>query len=157
VPIEVNKNFLPLYVVTHRGTVTEEEFEAYLRDVTLNMYQPQSEKRILIQDATESAPTSAKIRRRQADWLREHENRLKFLTIATVFVIPSGFVRGVLTAILWLQPLPMPHHVCSTLAEALEWAEQRLREEGLAAPPHARELLLIRSGHGTDASSPSRH
>ena len=138
----MNKEFLPLYVVTHQGVITEEEFEAYLTDVARTMYQVQSTRRILIQDATDSAPTPPKLRRRQADWLKEHEARLKDLTIATVFVIPSGFVRGVLTAILWLQPLPMPHHVCSTLADALTWAEKRLAEEGLSAPPHARAVLL---------------
>ena len=146
-PISINRDFLPLYVITHKGVITDEEFDAYLKEVTRSMYERQASRRILIQDATDSAPTSAKLRKRQADWLKENEARLGELTIATVFVIPSGFVRGVLTAILWLQPLPMPHHVCGTLAEALEWSEKRLAEVGLAPPVHARSALLIRANH----------
>lgn len=146
-PISINRDFLPLYVITHKDVVTEEEFEVYLNDVTRSMYEPSSSRRILIQDATDSEPASPKVRKRQAEWLKQHEARLAELTIATVFVIPSSFVRGVLTAILWLQPLPMPHHVCSTLEEALEWSEMRLAELGLAPPGHARSTLLIRANH----------
>jgi hypothetical protein len=54
-------------------------------------------------------------------------------------------VRGVLTAILWLQNLPTAHTVVGSIDEAARWAAERLRAAGLDAPPppHTR-----RAGHG---------
>jgi hypothetical protein len=137
--------FLPLLVVTHVGVATDDEFARHLAAVQANMYGPRAGRRIVIHDATWGGPTSAVQRRMQADWLKAHEDQLRKLTIASVFVIPSTFVRGVLTAILWLQPLPTEHHVTSTLSEALDWADKRLMREGLAVQPRALATLLSRS------------
>lgn len=137
--------FLPFLVVTHVGVATDEEFAKHLLAVETNMYGARSGRRIVIHDATWGGPTSAMQRRMQADWLKRHEDKLRKLTIASVFVVPSTFVRGVLTAILWLQPLPVEHYVASSLSEALEWAEKRLAQEGLAVQPRARATLLSRA------------
>jgi hypothetical protein len=137
--------FLPFIVVTHVGVATDAEFANHLAAVEANMYGARAGRRIVIHDATWSGPTSAMQRRMQADWLKKHEDQLRKLTIASVFVIPSTFVRGVLTAILWLQPLPTEHHVSSCLSDALEWSEKRLIEEGLAVQARARATLLSRA------------
>jgi hypothetical protein len=36
-------------------------------------------------------------------------------------------ITGVLTAVLWIRPFPMPHHVCATPEEGLEWLKSLAR------------------------------
>ena len=42
------------------------------------------------------------------------------------FVIDSAVVRGILTAILWLAPMPAPHVVVSTVEEGERWLREKL-------------------------------
>lgn len=42
-------------------------------------------------------------------------------------MIDSPIVRGALTAILWLSPLPQPHLVTASMAEAERWTLDKLR------------------------------
>ena len=46
----------------------------------------------------------------------------------------SPLVRGVLTAIFWIQTLPNPYTIVGTLREAEAWAREQLRAAGLGAP-----------------------
>jgi hypothetical protein len=65
-------------------------------------------------------------RRRQADWIRDNAALIKAYSACTAFVIGSPLVRGALTAILWLQPMPSPYTVLATLALAQAWALEQL-------------------------------
>lgn len=42
-------------------------------------------------------------------------------------------MRGGLTAVLWLAPLPCPHIVVKTLDDAIVWCEQKLCEMRMSA------------------------
>ncbi|MBC7173876.1 MAG: hypothetical protein H5U40_15655, partial [Polyangiaceae bacterium] len=41
--------------------------------------------------------------------------------VGYAFVISSSLVRGALTAILWLAPMPAPHRVVGTVGEGEAW------------------------------------
>ena len=45
---------------------------------------------------------------------------------AEAFVIDSPIVRGALTAILWIQPLPYEHRIVGTRADANAWLRGQL-------------------------------
>ena len=125
----------PIVVVTFSGFVSEPEFDAYLASMTRIINRGQ--KTLTILEARRAIRNPASQRKKQADWLREHREQLRQNSLGTAFVITSPFVRGTLTAILWLQPLPNEHTVVATMAEAEAWADEQLRAAGITPPPPA--------------------
>ncbi len=123
--IHVDDSNSPLVVVTFESAVDDEEFERYL--ARLDALWRHKMRRVLVVDATRAARTPATQRRRQADWMRVNEELLRSYAAGFAFVINSPLVRGALTAILWLQSLPSPFIVVSTLPEAERWALGQLQ------------------------------
>ena len=68
-----------------------------------------------------------------AEWMKRHEEMMRGRTAGIAFVIESALVRGGLTAVLWLAPLPCPHVVVKTLDDAIVWCEQKLCEMRMSA------------------------
>jgi hypothetical protein len=128
-PIRIDESELPLLLVTFEGAATDAEFEAYLAAMSALL-----ERRMItatVLDARRASGAGAAQRRRQAEWMKEHAALMRQYSAGTAFVIESALVRGVLTAILWLQPMESPHIVVATLSVARVWAKQRLRERGV--------------------------
>ncbi len=124
----------PLVIVTFDGLATDREFEEYLSAMTRQILD-RNELSVTILDASRSGRAPATQRKKQAEWLQQHQARLRQYSLGTAFVITSPLVRGVLTAILWMQSLPTPHTVVGTFAEAERWALERLAAAGLSASP----------------------
>lgn len=125
---------LPLVRVTFDGLASDAEFDKYLSGIT-DLLMVGRQKTVTVLDARASARAPATQRKRQAAWIKEHESLLRRYSLGTAFVITSPLVRGVLTAILWLQQLPTPHTVVATIAEAERWATEQFRRAGVTAPP----------------------
>ncbi len=142
--VHVDQNYLPLIRVSYDGLSTDAEFEAHLETLRASMMAKDATPRVLVIDATRSDATPPTQRRRQAEWMQENAALIRRLTVGCAFVIPSPMVRGFLTAIFWIQPLPCPHAVCGTLEEALEWGEGKIRERDIAFPLGARTAWLPR-------------
>ncbi len=114
----------PIVLVTMDGPMDDVQFRSYLSDLSGNLSRRQTT--VVIIDARRARDTTAHQRKMQADWMRENEKRLRDFTLATIMVISSPAVRGFLTAILWLQPMPCPHAVVATLEEAHDRAREFL-------------------------------
>lgn len=140
--ISVDESQLPVIRVTHHGVSTDDEFLQYLETMRRSMFAPNAGQRFLVIDATSAGTTSATQRRLQAEWMNLHAERLKELTVGVAFIIPSGVVRGFLTAILWIQPLPCPHEICGTLEHALNWGDRQLTAHHLVTTIRARRAWL---------------
>ena len=128
--IQFDQSRWPLVVVTHHGAATDEEFDAYLVKLKQNLDRAVREKMktVLIFDATHAGNSSAKQRQKQAAWMKQHEAPSRLHSAGYAFVIPSTIIRGALTAILWLSPMPAPYVVVATLAEAQSWCLKMLSE-----------------------------
>ena len=122
----------PVVVVRFSGYISEAEFDAYLASMTMILRRPG--KLVTILDARRAIENPASQLRKQADWLRLHEDELRSKSLGAVFVITSPFVSGVLNAILSAQPLPNEYAVVSTMDEAESWAARRLAAAGLTVP-----------------------
>lgn len=134
--IEIDDSRHPLVIVTFTGVATDAEFRDYLAGMTEMLQRRQVNAVIL--DSRRAAQTPPVQRKLQADWLKEHEPLLRRYSAGTAFIITSGLIRGILTAILWLQPLAGPHTVVATMEEAERWCAERLREHGLTMPSRRR-------------------
>jgi hypothetical protein len=130
--IHVDLSRPQIMLVTFDGGVTDEQFEDYLRGMSKNLQR--RTRTVTILDARRAVRTPPKQRKRQADWLIENDLLLKQFSAGSAFVITSPIVRGVMTAILWISPLPTPHTVVGTLSEAELWASDRLRTYGISLP-----------------------
>ncbi|NUP13162.1 MAG: STAS/SEC14 domain-containing protein [Polyangiaceae bacterium] len=122
--IRIDDDRTGMLVVTFVGTVSDDEFKRYLDEVGAPLQRRAPYAVVL--DARASDRTPAVQRKLQADWLTQHRSELARYCVGNAFVITSPLVRGVLTAILWLQPLPVPYVVCSSLEAARKWARDRL-------------------------------
>lgn len=127
----------PLLTVVWRGTVSNEEFTAYLRELDRNLARTkEAETRTaILMDARSAAATNSVQRKMQAEWMKANEFDCRRYCAGFGFVLDSALVRGALTAILWLAPLPAEHIVCATVDEADKWLCQRLLDVGVIVPP----------------------
>ncbi len=124
--IDIREDLAPLYIISFIGVPTDPQFDAYLEKLTrITM---RLEARALIYDASGSHSSPPSHRKKMADWMRRYEAQIRTGTVGTAFVLPSAITRGVLTAILWVQPMACPHHVVATLGEAKTWCLDRLNE-----------------------------
>lgn len=138
--IHIDQSCLPLIVIKYDGPTTDENFEAYLATLYQSMTASKAGPRVLLQDATLAYPITARQRKRQADWMKEYSELIARMTLGCAFVIPSSLMRGVLTAIFWLQPLPCPHELSANMAEGLSWCEQKLATRGFTLPAAAQRF-----------------
>jgi hypothetical protein len=122
--ITIDRSEYPLVVVRFRGAPTTPEFARYLEDLAA-LYR-EAKPFALIVDSSHAEAPPATHRKMQADWIKQHERVIRTYNMGTAFITPSVVLRGALTAILWLQPLPCPHHVCADEIEAKRWARSRL-------------------------------
>lgn len=134
--LEYDESRFPLVLVRPRGRATDADLDALL--VALKRPLLRREKYLEIFDGTHTDPGTSTQRRRIAEWMRAHTSLISTYSVDTAVVVPSPLVRGALTAIFWIQPMPCPHTVVSTMAEAERWAEEKLRAAGLVLPKKTR-------------------
>ena len=91
-------------------------------------------KTVTIIDLSHAAANTTGQREMQARWLARHEDMLRRVSLGTAFVVRSQMVRGALTAIFWLRPLPNEYTIVTSLDAALDWATARLASSGITPP-----------------------
>jgi len=125
--IEVDEHLWPLVIFRFRFRPTMEELEAYLarQDAMLARREPM----VSLVLAEEAKLWETPVLRRQAEWIKRNESELRRYSLGAALVMQSPIVRGMLKAILWIQPMPQPYHVCSTVEEALRWLRERVGQE----------------------------
>jgi hypothetical protein len=73
--------------------------------------------------------------RRQADWIKQNVELLRRYSVGAALIIASPVVRGMLKAVLWLQPMPQPHFVTANVDQALDWLRTRFHAAHIEMPP----------------------
>lgn len=114
--ITVDSSEWPLVRVTYVDTVDDKAFDAYVAQQVEVL--DRREPYVILFDARRSGIPTARQRQKIAQFTKDREHDLKRYCKKGVFVIPNPLVRGALTAILWLQPLPFPHDVVASIEEA---------------------------------------
>lgn len=82
----------------------------------------------------ESLP-DANVRRALGEWSKAIDAPTRRYQVANALVVPSAMARGVLTAIHWIHPPPMPTLVCATVAEGIAFVRGHARDAGLPLGP----------------------
>ena len=131
---EFDERAFPILVVTCPPSCSDQEFKAFL-ERTGALYS-RGQKFVQVFDCMQGGAVSARQRGWQADFNKKYDAQIREMNLGMAFAMSSAMTRGVLTAILWLSPLPCPHAVRSDVAQAIEWAQGQLREGGVDAPSH---------------------
>lgn len=77
---------------------------------------------VLIFDLSQSGTPNPLQRATLASHMRKNKPRIERSVRAMAVVAPSPIVRGVLTAIFWLEPPPVKHQVFANESDAKAWA-----------------------------------
>lgn len=110
--------------VTFEGTLSDDEFAAYLDQYGARLIR--HARYALTIDARNAGVPNSHQRRLQANWMKRHQADVGQRCVGIAFVITNQLVRGALTAILWLQPLPAPSEVVADVETARRWCHKRL-------------------------------
>lgn len=134
---------IPLTCLRPIGQPSDEELaESLQRISSLIATEARANRKIvMIVDMRKAGALSASQRRIASSWMKENVRAWKQVALGSAFVIDSPIVRGVLTALLWLQPLDMPHDVVSNLDAAMRWVIERLEAERVPVPERIRREL----------------
>lgn len=124
--IRIDDARFPLVVIVFEGIADDREFAGYL--AWMDQQLTRRVRCAFVLDATRAGRSPATQRRKQAEWMKANEPTLKKYSAGYAFVIDSALVRGALTAILWLQPMPAAHIVVATIQEAELWASNQLAQ-----------------------------
>lgn len=115
----------PIIVVRFLGTHTDDEFEGYLARMSELLADSRGIHGLVL-DATQAKVPTGRQARMQANWMRDNAVGIRERTVGTAFVLSSPALRGVLKAILMMQPIPSPYRVVPTPEEATAWLRQFL-------------------------------
>jgi hypothetical protein len=71
-----------------------------------------------------------------ADWANRPRVRQmsKELCVGTATIVEGAIARGALTALLWVWTPAAPHHVASTIEDAVDWSLRAIERAGLTLP-----------------------
>jgi hypothetical protein len=115
----------PLVRVTFDQTVDDEEFADYVRAQSEVL--DRGEPYVMLLDVRTGGALNAAQRHAIAQFARRRHDDIARLCKLAVFVISNPIVRGVLTTVLWLQPLPCPHEVVASIEVAERLVERERR------------------------------
>lgn len=107
------------------GAVDDDAFRRYLSEYSAQTLERGGPYTVLL-DARAAGSTPSRQRRAQADWMRDNAVELARLCQGAAFVIDNVAIRGILTAILWIQKIPMPHVVVRSVDEGEAWLDEQM-------------------------------
>jgi hypothetical protein len=118
----------PIVTVTPPPELTDEALTSILHG--LEDCLARGSPYVLIFDLSQSGIPNAVQRGKLAAHIRKNKPRSQLWVRGIGVVAPSPLVRGMLTAIFWLEPLGVPHEVFPTLIEARSWSRWQVAPKG---------------------------
>jgi hypothetical protein len=118
-PLNVIRDDLPILRLRYVGEYSDAELATFLGEIDAVLKEPGEKVGVI--DLVQATPGSATQRRIQAEWIRTNERVLAQAFRAAAIVTDNALIRGTVTAVFWIRPLPMPTHMAATVADAERW------------------------------------
>lgn len=136
-------DWIPLICLRPMGSPSDTELGESLERISACMRENvrQGERAVMIVDMLHAAPLTAAQRKVATAWMKANMELYERANLGAVFAIQSPLVRGVLTAMLWFQPVNIAHEVVGDLDAAVRWAILQLERENFSVPERARRDL----------------
>jgi hypothetical protein len=129
---QIDDAAFPVVVMRILGEYTDAEQSAFLEE--LEQLLRRRTRFVGVLDLSRGGGATALQRKRWADWIAAHDAELRRWVPGMSLVISSMLVRGMVTAVFWLRPMPIPTKTVETLAEAKIWARSQLQSQVRPAP-----------------------
>lgn len=131
--IHINESFAPLVLITMVSEPTDAEVDwyfAYIGEVHRRR-QPFA----LVYDLTKTMSAKATHRKRKAEFLKEYAPLTRAHCAGVTFAVSSPLIRGLLTAIFWIQPMACPFEVFASVEQCMTWSHAQMATSRNQAAP----------------------
>lgn len=76
------------------------------------------------------------------NWQLRVRDEFPPMCLGVAIVSNSAFIRGLVTAISWAIPPPVPEETVSSFSRGVDWCIQRLEDRGVFIPPELRRYAV---------------
>lgn len=121
----VSHKHVPIYEWAFPAEATDEELTAFIRareEWATRAHYPVA----WVVELSNLTKANAKQRRMFAEHLKRFERHDVLWNAGSALVVPSGWLRGLVTAVFWLSPPKFPNQAFAKRSDALEWAQIQL-------------------------------
>ena len=121
----VQHRHVPIYEWAFPPQATDEELTAFIQareEWAKRAHYPVA----WVVELSNLTKATATQRRMFADHLKRFEEHDVRWNGGSALVVPSGWLRGLVTAVFWLSPPKFPHQAFAKRSDALEWAQLQL-------------------------------
>jgi len=121
----VSHEHVPIYEWTFPAEASNDELEAFVR-VREEWAERAHYPVAWVVQLSNLTKANALQRRIFADHLKRFEAHDVQWNGGSALIVPSGWLRGLVTAVFWLSPPKFPHQAFARRTDALEWAQLQL-------------------------------
>jgi hypothetical protein len=126
----------PVVLIELSGTLSDAELAKMASEVT-ELLQTQKACHIraaVVIDFSNASAIAPHQRKTIGEWRREVRELMRHVCVGMAMVVKTPLIRGVLTAIGWFSPEPVPVVYLNSLEEAIDWAIDACEKSGLSMP-----------------------
>ena len=131
----VSHQHLPIYEWTFPAEASDEQLLTFIEareDSAERAHYPVA----WVVELSNLTKANAKQRRIFADHLKRFEGHDVLWNGGSALIVPSGWLRGLVTAVFWISPPKFPHQAFAKRSDALEWAQLQLDAKVLECSAH---------------------
>ena len=121
----ISNDLMPLYRWTFPSEATDEELRACFRarnDWARRVRYPVA----WVTDLSNITKAPATQRKALAEHLKQFEAFSERWNAGSALIVPSAWLRGLVTAVFWVSPPKYPHKTFSELVPGQRWAQEQL-------------------------------
>jgi hypothetical protein len=142
--VVIDDRYLPILVTTFFGDISLEvaTWHGTTHQAMVATQARRAAKAISITDSSHTKAPPAEVRKYWGEQTKNFPAEVKQATLAAIVVIKSPIIRGVMTALSWLNPELRTVEVYDTMELALARAREHLRKDGQVVPPEVTRYEL---------------
>jgi hypothetical protein len=132
----VSHKHMPIYEWTFPPEASDEELMGFVEareDWATRAHYPVA----WVVELSNLTRANAKQRRMFAEHLKRFEGHDMLWNGGSALIVPSAWVRGLVTAVFWISPPKFPHQAFAQRTDALEWAQLQLDAKILECGAHS--------------------
>jgi len=121
----VSHQHVPIYEWTFPAEASDEELSAFVgarEEWATRANYPVA----WVVELSNLTRANAKQRRAFAEHLKRFEGHDVLWNAGSALIVPSAWLRGLVTAVFWISPPKFPHQAFARRTDALEWAQLQL-------------------------------
>jgi hypothetical protein len=135
-PFQLCTDYEPVILIELSGTLSDAELAAMSTEVTelLKLQQANRIRAAVVLDFSTASAIAPHQRRAIGEWRRDVRGLMSQVCVGMAMVVKTPLIRGVLTAIGWFSPEPVPVVYMSSLGDAINWSINACEKSGLSVP-----------------------